>query len=114
MAVPKQSKRIDPAALARQFADQVSAIPEVKRVWYWSKMGHHAPGVLSLDLFVLLSTSDARVEQSVTDAMSRLHESWPNMMLAVMTFTEEQTAEFGVDDELRDGSVEIPLSGVRR
>lgn len=108
------ARKIDPAALARSFADEISAIPEVKRVWYWSKMGHHTPGVLSLDLFVLLERTEDRIEDAVTRAMLRLDQHFSPMMLAVITFTEDDAREFGVESELRDGSVEISLHGVRR
>ncbi len=103
----------DPAAVARRFADEISAIPEVKRAWYWSKLGHHVPELLSLDLFVLLARSDDQIEAAVTRATMHVNECSPEMMLAVISFTEEQVAEWGAEAELRDGSIEIPLRGVR-
>ena len=108
------ARKIDPSALARSFADQISAIPEVERVWYWSRMGHHAPGVLSLDLFVLLERTDDRIEDAVSRAMHRLDQQLTPMMLAVMTFTDDDVRELGVESELRDGSIELSLHGVRR
>jgi hypothetical protein len=108
------ARKIDPNALARAFADEIRTIPEVERVWYWSKLGHHTPGVLSLDLFVLLERTDDRIEEAVSRAMHRLDRQLTPMMLAVMTFTEDDVREFGVESELRDGSIELSLHGLRR
>jgi hypothetical protein len=107
------ANQADAAALARSFADDLRDLPEAKRIWYWSKMGHHVPSVLSLDLFVLLSRSDDQIEAAVTEAMMRVHKRFPEMMLAVISFTEEEVAyydgQYDVEDFLRDDSIEMPL-----
>ena len=106
------ARKIDPAALARSFADEISAVPEVKRVWYWFGPGLQNPDQMYLDFYVLLDPDTNAAHTRIANALTCLQEQhFDDIGMSMETFLPWHVETRGLENILLDGSIEVPLRG---
>lgn len=106
------ARKIDPAALARSFADEISAAPEVKRAWYDVRPHSFDPDRLSLSFYVLLDSDSDAAFAVVADALTRLQDHYfDETSISAEIFLPCHVEEIGLDQLLLEGSSEIPFRG---
>jgi hypothetical protein len=108
MAIAKQ---VDPAALARSFAGEIRAIPEVRLLRYWAGPDRVDPGKLLLDLSILRNPATDAADAAVADPLVRLAEHHPKVGVGLESFLPSHVETLGLDELLLRGSIEIPLRG---
>jgi hypothetical protein len=105
------ARKIDPAALARSFADEISAVPEVKRLWYWAGPHQHDPAQVDLDFYVLLDRSNDAADAAVADAAVRLAQKHPEVGFGLDTFLPYHMTTVGEEKMLPEGAIELVVRG---
>jgi hypothetical protein len=106
------ARKIDPAALARAFTDEISAVPEVKRVWY-----QYLPGIADLDRMhlsfdILFSEESTASEKAIVDAVTRLQSQYfDDLYVGTFEFTLAEDDRLALDDLVSPDAIEIPLRG---
>ena len=106
------ARKIDPAALARSFADEVSGVPEVRRIWYHAGQNPYDPERISLSFYVLQDPDTSASVTAIATALTCVQERYVDeavMSLEIMYFWQIEAR--GLDQLLVEGSVEIPLRG---
>jgi hypothetical protein len=104
------ARKIDPAALARAFADEVSVIPEVKRVWYRVRPGWFDPERLSLSFAIQYSAQTATAERAVMAALTRIQEQyWDDLTVGSFEFSLAEDDDLTLDDLVSPDATELPL-----
>jgi hypothetical protein len=105
------ARKIDPASLARSFADEISVVPEVKRLWYWSGPHQHDPVKFDLDFYVLLDQSNDTANAAVADAAVRLAQKHPEAGFGIDTFLPYHVMTVGEEKMLPEGAIELEVRG---
>lgn len=104
------ARKIDPAALARSFADEIRAVPEVKRLWYRYRRNSFAPERMSLDFSIQLDRESKAADTAIADALTRLQtEYFDELSVGSLEFTQSENAVLTLDDRLSPDFTEIPL-----
>ena len=107
------ARKIDPAAMARAFADEVSAIPEVKRLWYHADENPYIPDTISLSFYVLQDPDTDASFAAIADALTYVQERhFEEAVMSAEIIQPWQIESRGLDYLLVEGSVEIPLRRV--
>ena len=104
------ARKIDPAALARSFADEIRAIPEVKRLWYRYRPSQTDPDRMSLGFNVQLESESKAADTAIVDALTRLQtEYFEELNVGALQFTLVENDVVTLDDMVSPDLVEVPL-----
>ena len=104
------ARKIDPAALARSFADEIRVVPEVKRLWYRYRPNSFNPERMSLDFSILLDRYSKAADSAIADALTRLQtEYFDELSVGSLEFTQSEHDVLTLDDLVGPDLIEIPL-----
>ena len=107
MAVARQ---IDPAALARSFADEIRAAPEVKRLWYRYHPSTFDHDRMVLDLNIQLDGESKAADTVIANALNRLQaEYWDDLWVGGFQFTLCEDDVLTLDDLVSPDAIELRL-----
>ena len=106
------ARKIDPAALARSFADEISVVPEVKRLWYRYRPNSFNPQRMSLDFNIQLDRESKAAATAIADALTRLQtEYWDDLSVGSFQFSLSEDDVLTLDDLVSPDAIEISLRG---
>jgi hypothetical protein len=106
------ARKIDPAALARAFANEVSAVPEVKRVWYMYRPSTIDPDRMSLGFDILVDGESKAADMAIVDALTRLQTKYfDELSVGTFEFSLTDDDDLTLDDLVSPDAIEIPLRG---
>jgi hypothetical protein len=104
------ARKIDPAALARAFADEVSAVPEVKRLWYRYRPSQIDPDRMSLGFNIQLESESTAADTAIVDALTRLQTKYfEELNVGALQFTLAENDVVTLDDMVSPDLVEVPV-----
>jgi hypothetical protein len=103
------ARKIDPAALARAFADEISVVPEVKRVWYRFRASQVDPERMNLGFDIQLASESKAADAAIVDALTRLQtEYFEELNVGALQFTIDENDVVTLDDMVSPDLVEVP------
>jgi hypothetical protein len=106
------ARKIDPAALARRFADEISAVPEVRRLWYRYRPNWIDPHRTTLHLTIQLERESKTADTAIADALTRLQsEYFDDLDAGSLQFTLSENDVLTLDDLVSPDFIELPLRG---
>ncbi len=104
------ARKIDPAALARSFADEIRAVPEVKRLWYRYRPNSFNPERMSLDFNIQFDRESKAADTAIGDALTRLQaEYFDEISVGSLEFMQSEDGALTLNDRLSPDFTEIPL-----
>ena len=107
------ARKIDPAVLARCFADEISAIPEVKRLWYRYRPSTIDPDRMSLGFNIQLERESKTADTAIVDALTRLQtEYFEELNVGTLQFTLAEDDVLTLDDLVGPDLIELSLREV--
>jgi hypothetical protein len=106
------ARKIDPAALARAFADELHTVPEIKRVWYRFRPNTTDPERMGLDFDIQLERESADADKAIMAALNRLQAEYSDeLYVGGFQFSLTEDDLLTLDDLVGPDLVEIPLHG---
>jgi hypothetical protein len=104
------ARKIDPAALARSFADEISAVPEVKRLWYRFRSSQIDPDRMSLGFNIQLECESKAADAAIVAALTRLQtEYFEEANVTALQFTLAGDDDLTLDDLVSPDLIELQL-----
>ena len=106
------ARKIDPAALVRAFADEIGAVPEVKRVWYRFRPNTIDPDRQILSFNIQLETESKAADTAIVDALTRLQtEHFEELNVGSFEFSIAENDPLTLADLVSPDAIELPLRG---
>jgi hypothetical protein len=106
------ARKIDPAALARAFADEISAYPQIKRIWYRYMPGIADPDRMILSFNILLDGESKAADMAIVDALTRLQtECFEELNVGSFEFSIAENDPLTLADLVSPDAIELPLRG---
>jgi len=106
------ARKIDPAALARAFADEISRVPEVRRVWYLFRPSRLDPDRMSLSFDIQLGGESKAANTAIVDALTRLQtEYFEELNIGSFEFALSENDTLTLEDLVSPDAIELVLHG---
>src|SRR4051794_14041717 len=106
------ARKIDPAALARAFADEISVFPEVKRVWYMYRPDSFDAERMSLSFNIQLEAESKAADRAIVDALTRLQTDYfDELNVGSFEFSIGENDPLTLADLVSPDAIELPLRG---
>jgi hypothetical protein len=104
------ARKIDPASLARSFADEIRAFPEIKRLWYRFRPSQIDPDRMNLGFNIQLECESKAADTAIVDALTRLQsEYFEELNVGSLQFTLVENDVLTLEDMVSPDLVEVPL-----
>jgi hypothetical protein len=106
------ARKVDPAALARSFADEISAVLEVKRLWYCARPHLIEPDRLSVDFYLLHDPNTDASFTAIANALTHLQEQYfDDVSVGLEIFLPWHADNLGLVRLIPEAAIEIPRNG---
>ena len=106
------ARKIDPAALARSFADEIRAVPEAQRLWYRARPHSIEPDRLSVDFYLLQAVDTDSSFTAIANALTRLQERYvDDVSVGLEIFLPWHVDNVGLDRLIPEAAIEISRRG---
>jgi hypothetical protein len=107
------ARKIDPAVLARSFADEIRTVPEIKRLWYRFRPSQIDPDRMSLGFNIQLACESKAADTVIVAALTELQtEFFEELNVTALQFTLAEDDALTLDDLVSPDLIELPLREV--